>query len=176
MKRIEHKLFLLAALAILAGACMSDNGQEATINPGERLVTLALSVPGTPASRGLGADENTIKSVDVLLFNKDNDRFYYRAVGTIDKVSNDKFTVRLPEDTWNVVVLANAREAGVPGTERESVTRRSPGLMVASCPSSDMQAPARIASAASRNSLCSICFIFQSIYTFIKTLQTTVLV
>ncbi|MDR1274526.1 MAG: hypothetical protein LBK12_08250, partial [Odoribacteraceae bacterium] len=111
MKRIEHKLFLLAALAILAGACTSDNGQDATINPGERLVTLALSVPGTPASRGLGADENAIKSVDVLLFTTGTDYFYYRAVGTIDKVSNDKFTVRLPEDTWNVVVLANAREA-----------------------------------------------------------------
>jgi uncharacterized protein (TIGR02145 family) len=115
------KIFPLAALALLAGACvvnMEDGGEPAPVAGDEEcLVTLALAVPGTPASRGLdGDDENEVKAIDVLLFTTDgNDHFHYRAVGSDivnDGVNYRKtFSVRLPEGTWNVVVLANARDA-----------------------------------------------------------------
>jgi hypothetical protein len=123
MKRFDHKIFSLVALALLAGACVV-NMEEGAPPPddGERLVTLALSVPAPPASRAMEVeDENAVNTVDVLLFTTDgNDHFRYRALGSTPADDGDNshktFTVRLPEGTWNVVVLANARAqlAGVP--------------------------------------------------------------
>jgi hypothetical protein len=112
MKQIK-KVCLFTMLAIFSGACVV-NVEERVPAPvaGERLVTLALVVPGPPASRGLDDDdEDEIKTIDVLLFTTDDDYFYYRAIGDIDPVSKKNFTVKLPGGPWNVVVLANARGA-----------------------------------------------------------------
>ncbi|MDR1273572.1 MAG: FimB/Mfa2 family fimbrial subunit [Odoribacteraceae bacterium] len=114
--RKTSKLFLLAALALFAEACVVnlEEGELApAIESGERLVTLALSVPGPPVSRGLTTDdESEVKTIDVLLFNANaNEYFQYRAIGDIDPATGKKFSVKLPGGTWNVVVLANAGEA-----------------------------------------------------------------
>jgi uncharacterized protein (TIGR02145 family) len=122
MKR-ARRLFLPAALAALAGACVVnvDEMDKTDASPlagsEERLVTLALSVPGPPASRAALDEEaeNEVKTVDVLLFKTDDHYFRYRAIGSTPENDGDNahktFTVRLPEGTWNIVVLANAREA-----------------------------------------------------------------
>jgi uncharacterized protein (TIGR02145 family) len=110
------KTFLLAALALFAGACtvnLNEPDPAPAAGDGDRLVTLALSVPASPASRGLTTDEESeVKSIDVLLFKVDaTEYFYYRAIGDIDPVTGKKFSVKLPGGTWNVVVLANAGQA-----------------------------------------------------------------
>jgi uncharacterized protein (TIGR02145 family) len=118
MTHTTCKITLIAALALLAGACVMNMEDGALVAPaGDRLVTLALSVPGPPASRGMDdTRENAVNTVDVLLFTGNADEFfYYRAIGS--KPDDDgaiykkKFEVRLPEGKWNVVILANARDA-----------------------------------------------------------------
>ncbi|MDR1274590.1 MAG: FimB/Mfa2 family fimbrial subunit [Odoribacteraceae bacterium] len=121
MKRFDRKKVLIAALALLAGACVVNVEESAPLpGDGQHLVTLALSVPGPPASRALTVpQEDEVKTVDVLLFTADgSDKFHYRAVGS--NIADDgtpsnkkKFNVKLPGGTWNVVVLANARESFV---------------------------------------------------------------
>jgi hypothetical protein len=118
----RSKLFPLAALALFAGACVVNVDDEKEPAPaevdGERLVTLALTLPGSPGTRALKTvDENAVDAVDVFLFNA-TDQFCYRAIGSsITTVSSApdpeqrQFNVRLPEGTWRVVVLANARAA-----------------------------------------------------------------
>ncbi|MDR1274557.1 MAG: hypothetical protein LBK12_08405 [Odoribacteraceae bacterium] len=117
MKQIT-KLFPLVALALFAWACTVNvhDGDPVAVDGEEgRLVTLSLAIPGSPVSRGLDDPaENAVTTIDVLLFTADgNDRFRYRALATsITGASSQKeFTVKLPEETWNVVVLANARGA-----------------------------------------------------------------
>ncbi|MDR1273786.1 MAG: FimB/Mfa2 family fimbrial subunit, partial [Odoribacteraceae bacterium] len=122
MKQIK-KLFPLAALALLAGACVvnMEDGEPAPVAGDDgRVVTLALAVPGLPASRA-GLDdtgENAVETVDVLLFK--DDKFYYRAIGSNiaddGGITRKKFNVRLPMGTYGIVVLANARAAlsGIP--------------------------------------------------------------
>jgi hypothetical protein len=117
MKQIK-KLFPLAALALLAGACVvnMEDGEPSPVAGEEgRVVTLALAVPGLPASRA-GLDdtgENVVETVDVLLFK--DDKFYYRAIGSNINddggITKKKFNVRLPMGTYGIVVLANARAA-----------------------------------------------------------------
>jgi hypothetical protein len=119
MKRFDHKNFSLAVLALLAGACVVNVEEGAPVTDGNRLVTLALSVPAQPVTRGPSTgEEDAVHFVDVLLFTDDaNEYFRYRAIGsqpvdkTVGVTDKKKFNVRLPEGTWNVIVLANAREA-----------------------------------------------------------------
>jgi uncharacterized protein (TIGR02145 family) len=114
MKQTNHKLSLLAALAVFAGACAEEGG-VATGNE-ERLVTLSIAVPGPAETRAMAeGTERAVSEIDVLLFNAATDEFRYRAIGSsildasVPGKTRKNFTVKLPMDEWTVVVLANAR-------------------------------------------------------------------
>jgi hypothetical protein len=120
MKSIRYKVILFAVLATFAGACVVnvDDEEESVpvVGDAERLVTLALSLPGSPGTRAMDTDENVVDAIDVFLFNA-SDQFCYRALGSsitdasTDEIVKKNFNVRLPEGEWKVVVLANARGA-----------------------------------------------------------------
>jgi uncharacterized protein (TIGR02145 family) len=114
-----NKTFLLAALAMFAGACvvnMDDEKESAPVDD-ERVVTLSIAVPSPADSRAMSPEtEGAVATVDVLLFDKTTDEFRYWAIGS-DVTPDDthperisSFSVKLPTGTWTVVVLANARE------------------------------------------------------------------
>jgi hypothetical protein len=119
---LNAKLFALATILALAVSCVTNVHESYTgIDDGERLVTLALTVPGTPATRALpknDAWENAVNTVDVLLFDASGN-FKYRAIGStavddpaaLPKIQKS-FTVKRPVCTnHTIVVLANARAA-----------------------------------------------------------------
>jgi hypothetical protein len=120
ISRTRAKLFSLAAILLFASSCVTNVHESyPRVDDGERLVTLALTVPGTPATRALPKDdawENTVNTVDVLLFDATGD-FKYRAIGStvVDNPAalpliQKNFTVKLPACTnYTIVVLANAR-------------------------------------------------------------------
>ncbi|MDR1414295.1 MAG: FimB/Mfa2 family fimbrial subunit, partial [Odoribacteraceae bacterium] len=91
----------------LAGSCTTNvrEGYPA-IGDGEHLVTLSFTVPGSPATRAM--DEEAVETIDVLLFDPSTDNIVYRAIGT--KPVSNQFTVKLPANTYNIVLLANARD------------------------------------------------------------------
>ncbi|MDR1414176.1 MAG: FimB/Mfa2 family fimbrial subunit [Odoribacteraceae bacterium] len=98
--------FLLIALLILAGSCVKDVREGAAdTGDGEHLVTLSFTVPGPPSSRAM--NESAVETVDVLLFDQGTDKIVYRAIGTTPV--SGQFSVKLPANTYNMVVLANAR-------------------------------------------------------------------
>ncbi|MDR0543814.1 MAG: FimB/Mfa2 family fimbrial subunit, partial [Odoribacteraceae bacterium] len=99
------------------GACVQDlnegEKQETSIDGDDSaLVTLSLSMP--PVTRAMtDAQENHVDNVDVLLFSTTDDKLYYRAIGasiTNPAGNSREFNARLPLGTYNVVVLANARD------------------------------------------------------------------
>ncbi|MDR1273123.1 MAG: BACON domain-containing protein, partial [Odoribacteraceae bacterium] len=119
MKQSRNTL-LLAALAILAGACMIDarDEKEPADDEDGRLVTLSIAVPGPAESRAMSeTTEGVVSAIDVLLFKAATDEFRYRAIGSSITPDTDEpnvkksFNVRLPAGEWTVVVLANARAA-----------------------------------------------------------------
>ncbi|MDR1415130.1 MAG: FimB/Mfa2 family fimbrial subunit [Odoribacteraceae bacterium] len=122
---LHAKLFptaasLLLLLAALPTGCVVNMEEGAPLvipvdNSGERLVRLALTVPGIPSSRALNdTRESDVTEVDLLLFDA-NDDFYYRAIGAdvhdddVDEKMTKHFTAKLPVGAWTVVILANAR-------------------------------------------------------------------
>jgi hypothetical protein len=124
-KTVSSAIAFLVMLVTLAFAsCVRDldgDNKRSISGDEEALVTLSLSVPGTPASRTITATtgENTVNQVDVLLFTADDDKFYYRAIGTspatVGPDNVKTFTAKLPltpaSNSYRVVVLANARAA-----------------------------------------------------------------
>jgi hypothetical protein len=129
---------ILAIFLALAASCVTNiNENNPGVDDGERLVTLALTVPGTPATRALPKDdawENAVNTVDVLLFDASGN-FKYRAIGSTvaDEPSalpaiQKSFTVKLPVCTnHSIVVLANARAALAASTVTLPVSTLSSG-------------------------------------------------
>jgi hypothetical protein len=128
----------MAAILAFAASCVT-NGHESYlgVSDGERLVTLALTVPGTPATRALpknDAWENAVNTVDVLLFDASGN-FKYRAIGSTAIDNPDalpaiqkSFTVKLPVCTnHSIVVLANAHTALAASTVTLPVSTLSSG-------------------------------------------------
>ncbi|MDR1273096.1 MAG: DUF4906 domain-containing protein [Odoribacteraceae bacterium] len=108
-----RKLFPLAVLALFAGACVvnvEDEGEPAPVAGDDgRTVTLSITVPGPAASRAMPTTvEDSVETIDVLLFDAATDKFRYRAIGTKPDATRS-FSVRLPTGNWTVVLLANAR-------------------------------------------------------------------
>jgi hypothetical protein len=123
---------VLAALLAFVGSCVTNvNDGNPVVGDGERLVTLSFTVPGPPASRAM--DENTVETIDVLLFDMVTDKIVYRAIGS--KPESDQFTVKLPANTYNIVVLANARDmipsAYPPATTGASFTSNTREVVLA---------------------------------------------
>ncbi|MDR1415629.1 MAG: hypothetical protein LBI96_07450, partial [Odoribacteraceae bacterium] len=135
---VHVKLFVLAAILAFATSCVTNiNESGPVVGDGERLVTLALTVPGTPATRALpknDAWENAVNTVDVLLFDASGN-FKYRAIGStaVDDPAalpaiQKNFTVKLPVCTnHTIVVLANARAALAASTVTVPVATLSSG-------------------------------------------------
>jgi hypothetical protein len=95
----------LAAILAFAASCMTHvNEGNPAAGDGEHLVTLSFTVPGAPTR---AMDETAVETIDVLLFDPSTDNIVYRAIGT--KPVSNQFTVKLPANTYNIVVLANAR-------------------------------------------------------------------
>jgi hypothetical protein len=71
-------MIVACVVGMFAASCVRDiSDNNTTIIDNEALVTLSLSVPGTPASRAMDdAQEGSVDVVDVLLFDKD-DNFLY---------------------------------------------------------------------------------------------------
>jgi hypothetical protein len=128
----------LPAILAFAASCVTNiNESNPIVGDGERLVTLALTVPGTPATRALpknDAWENAVNTVDVLLFDASGN-FKYRAIGStaVDDPAalptiQKNFTVKLPVCTnYTIVVLANARTALAASTVTVPVATLSSG-------------------------------------------------
>ncbi|MDR2414359.1 MAG: FimB/Mfa2 family fimbrial subunit, partial [Odoribacteraceae bacterium] len=132
----------LLAVALSLASCIRDFHGNDNIHAGDStaLVTLSLSMPGSPATRVEGTKaENNVNVIDVLLFTTGaNDNFYYRAPGKDIQPAADAsateekktFTVKLPLGTYNVVVIANARAeiaavAPAPNTIATTVVSRA---------------------------------------------------
>ncbi|MDR1273708.1 MAG: hypothetical protein LBK12_04085 [Odoribacteraceae bacterium] len=118
MKQV-NKTFLLAALVMFAGACVvnMDDEREPVVGADGCVVTLSIAVSGPAGSRAMSPEtEGAVSDVDVLLFDKMTDEFRYWAIGSNvtpnatfpERITS--FSVKLPSETWTVVVLANARE------------------------------------------------------------------
>ncbi|MFV0538172.1 MAG: fimbrial protein [Dysgonomonas sp.] len=84
-----------------------------------RTITFSVKVPGsaTPKTYALNeSDENQVNSIEILLFDTNGDYTYQPIYSnTIDTDPGDSriktFTVKVPEGTYNMVILANARLA-----------------------------------------------------------------
>ncbi|MDR1414988.1 MAG: FimB/Mfa2 family fimbrial subunit, partial [Odoribacteraceae bacterium] len=114
------QLFVPAAILALAASCVTNvNEGNPAVGDGEHLVTLSFTVPGAPTR---AMDETTVETIDVLLFDPSTDDIVYRAIGT--KPVSNQFTVKLPANTYNIVVLANAR-AMIPTTYPPATTGAS---------------------------------------------------
>lgn len=119
-KKINKLLYLLSLL-LLAGiqwSCLDDRDDYGSSGrSGERTVTFSVRVPGTsaPSTYALdAADENEVKTIEVLLFKNGN--YYHIAYSnTITTNPSDSriktFSVQIPEGTYDMVILANARKS-----------------------------------------------------------------
>lgn len=109
-------MLLYAGTALLAVSCVLDE-KEVGVTPTQEIATVrfTLSVPGvaTPrptVTRSLtDAQEDAVSSVDVLVFHTSGDhsgKLFRREKGT--HISGTTFEVKLPEGTYDLVVLGNA--------------------------------------------------------------------
>lgn len=121
MNTRKNMLLYSLSLLLLAGmlwSCVED--REDYGSSGEekgKTVTFSVRVPGSsvPSTYALNAaDENEVKTIEVLLFKSGN---YYHTVysNTITTDPGDTriktFSVDIPEGTYDMVILANARQS-----------------------------------------------------------------
>ena len=109
--------FLTALLGLIHTSCRDES--DAILGSGKyHEVNFSLQVPGAslPETYALNqSDENQIKTIEILLFDT-QDKYSFQPVYTDGITSqgtngNQKtFSLRLPEGTYTVVVLANARK------------------------------------------------------------------
>ncbi len=119
MKRTKTKRALQALTLVLLSAllycCTDEQSFSGPGNGDERTVLFSVKVPGasTPrATRALSTnDESAVKQIAVLLFDE-NGKYTYHPIysSNISDGTDGKktFTIRVPEGTFNMVILANA--------------------------------------------------------------------
>lgn len=117
-KQYLRLLTALLTLPLIMGSCAKE-GEDIVPDGGEgTLVTLSVSVPGnrTPSSRALTtADESEVAEIDLLLFHvasAGGGFVHHTRVGEvpIDNNRQGVFSVRLPEGTYDIVLIANASD------------------------------------------------------------------
>lgn len=113
---------IIITLCILSGVLLNscqDNDEVPSPGSATKEVTFSVKVPGAsaPKTKTLPeSKENEVRSIEVLLFD-DNGEYTYQPVysnviNTDPDNSNIKtFTIKVPEGTYNMVILANARQA-----------------------------------------------------------------
>lgn len=123
MKTIELyiRYSLIVSLSILSGflsGSCQDNDDIQASDTDAAMVTFSVKVPGssTPSTYALNTnDENEVKSIEILLFDT-NGKYVYQPIFS-NVINTDPidskiktFTVKVPEGTYNIVVLANSRQ------------------------------------------------------------------
>lgn len=114
---------LLVAMSCLHSGCMDEDRLSSTYDPNclladETDMYMSINVPRTYASGGIANKENTVETLDVLVFAKgkaDPDKYFVHAAckGTLTANAN-KFQVVMPVgDDFIVHVFANCHEAMV---------------------------------------------------------------
>ncbi len=117
MKRTKTKRALqvltLVLLSALLYCCTDEQSFSGPGNGDEKTIVFSVKVPGnsTPKTRALlGDDENAVKQIAVLLFDEKGYTYHPIYSNTITDTGNGKksFTLKVPEGTFNMVILANA--------------------------------------------------------------------
>jgi len=121
------KQMLVGAMALSFLFSCTDEREITNTGTGgkDALVTFALQMPGTSSpstrsatTRSLSAtDENHVKEIDVLVFEKNGGEYVYKASCGESSIKTDEgnsrlktFTVTLRQGQYDLVVLANSRE------------------------------------------------------------------
>lgn len=119
MKKLNIWISLYLPALILLCCCTDDRDSfNISGNAKDNTVTFSVRVPGSASpskTKALGeADENEVRTIEILLFDTDGNYTYQPLYSnTITTDPDDSklktFTVKVPEGTYNMVVLANAR-------------------------------------------------------------------
>ncbi|MCD8167338.1 MAG: hypothetical protein LUE93_15255 [Bacteroides sp.] len=119
--------FITGLLSILAlASCEKETETQLSISEdGETIVTFALQVPGAagPQVRSMTqAEENEVKTIDVLVFGPGGGTFDYTArcdasdITTGSDIRMKTFTIKLKQGHFDLVILANARNLFTPAS------------------------------------------------------------
>lgn len=115
----KNKLLYLFSLLLLGMfyCCTDERENYDTPSSGkEKMVTFSVRVPGAgPKTYALTeGEENEVKSIAILLFDGTSDNYLYQPIYS-NSITTDPgdsriktFTVKVPEGTYNMIVLANA--------------------------------------------------------------------
>lgn len=105
-------------LSLFYSACQDiDDTQIANVD--DKTITFSVKVPGSSSAKTYAlseSDENQVNSIEILLF-KANGTYTYQPIysNVINTDPGDSkiktFSVKVPEGTYNMVILANARQA-----------------------------------------------------------------
>lgn len=108
--------YLSLVCGFLLSSCQDDDIQPPDANT--RMLTFSVKVPGSssgPSTYALSTtDENEVKTIEILLFNTSGNYVYqpiYSNVIATDALDSKikTFSIKVPEGTYNMVVLANSR-------------------------------------------------------------------
>jgi hypothetical protein len=116
---MNNKLLRVLALILLLGIlyCCTDDRDSISASGLEKTVIFSVRVPGAGAPKTYAlaeGDENEVKTIEILLFDGDGkytyQPIYSNSIATDGGDSNLKtFTVKVPEGTYDMAVLANSR-------------------------------------------------------------------
>lgn len=120
-KQISQLLRIFALLFTAVAMCCCSDDRESFERPGgekQKEVTFAVQipVPSLPSTYGLNAtSENQVNSIDILLFNTSGNltgsTLSANSIANSGTNSSTKtFTVKIPEGSYQVVILANCRD------------------------------------------------------------------
>ncbi|MDR1715246.1 MAG: FimB/Mfa2 family fimbrial subunit [Prevotella sp.] len=113
---------IIITLCILSGVLLNscqDNDEVPSPGSETKEVTFSVKVPGASAPKTktlTESNENEVRSIEVLLFDNNGEYTYQpvysNVINTDPDDSNIKtFTIKVPEGTYNMVILANTRQA-----------------------------------------------------------------
>lgn len=108
-------IYLFILCSFLLSSCQDDDIQFP--DEGAKTLTFSVRVPGSSAPNTYAlspTNENEVKTIEVLLFNTSGNYVYqpiYSNVITTDPLDSKikTFSIKVPEGTYNMVVLANSR-------------------------------------------------------------------
>lgn len=117
MRKIFLQTIIVLFSLFVSSSCIDDAvGERKSSKDTEKLVSFVVNVAGANPSKTRALtedDENTVKTVEVLLFDEAG-TYTYQPIFSNDIVQKGPneiaFTMKVPEGTFNMVILANARE------------------------------------------------------------------
>ena len=117
MRKIFLQTIIVLFSLFVSSSCIDDVvGERKASKDTEKLVSFVVNVAGANSSRTRALteqDENTVKTVEALLFDEAG-KYTYQPIFSSEIVekgpSEIAFTMKVPEGTFNMVILANVRE------------------------------------------------------------------